>query len=88
MSTTWSELSKDSKNILEWTEDMYSGKRHTLTIEKGKIFRNPVKYIGAAPLEIMVSDSIFEEIKTYLHAFPSGHYEFTIKSDILTVKLV
>ncbi|GAA4879777.1 hypothetical protein GCM10023310_69940 [Paenibacillus vulneris] len=79
----WADLSNEAKSILEWVEHVWTGKRQVLTIERGKLWVQPVKYVG--DVKVPVTDELFDEIKRWLPYSKDTVHK--IEDDIMTVTL-
>ena len=72
----WKELSRDAKNVIEWVEDPYTGKKKEITIKIGEVF-SPM-----SDIKIFITEELFEEITKFIRLDENMCYE--LKDDIIT----
>ncbi|MNJ90572.1 hypothetical protein D3C87_81710 [compost metagenome] len=58
----WKNLSRDAKNILEWTENPTTNERELLKVVRGENFQ---MHSIMGNTDIFVTDEIWNEIKVY-----------------------
>lgn len=66
--TKWADLSDRAKNLLEWSEDVYTGKKNVITIrinEKPTLSQSKGRAVREATSETVGRD-LFEEIRYYI----------------------